>query len=134
MVLNFILIYLYIFFILSFIMYFAYSMIIVPEAVKLSSSIKNKFESIISDYALLMVLLLIFLLINNSFFHINHILIILIEYIIGLSCGVFLASFISNKLVNHYKMMPKSKIISYILLFLLIFSLYTAVFLTPSNS
>lgn len=134
MLLNIIIIYLYIFFCTAFILYFAYSVAVVPASDKISKNIINMFESFIFDYAILILVLFIFMILNNSLFHIHHSLFILIQYIVTLSCGVFLASVIAYNLVNHFKMSHKSQIISYILLFMLIFTLYAVLVLFPDKN
>lgn len=134
MILNIVIFYLYIFLCTAFVLYFTYSLAILPAANKISKNIVNKFESFVLDYAILILILFIFIIVNNATFHVNHTLFTLIQYIVTLSCGTFLASIVAYNLVNYFKMSQKSQIISYILLFLLIFILYTAIVIKPANS
>ena len=131
MLLNIITVYLLIFFIITYMIYFIYSLAILHFSKKISSNIVKRFESYVYDYAILILALFIFLLLNHSIFHIEHSIFRAMEYVIALACGTFLSSIIAHNLVHRFKMMPKSEIISYILLFLLIFMLYTAVVIKP---
>lgn len=133
MLLNIVIIYLYIFLCTTFILYFIYSIAILPAKNKFSKNTVEIFESIVLDYAILILMLFIFIIVNNTTFHIHHNLILLIQFIITLSCGTFLASIVSYNLVSYFKMSQKSQIISYILLFLLIFTLYAAIVIKPES-
>lgn len=133
MLLNIVIIYLYIFLCTTFILYFIYSIAILPAKSEFSKNTVEIFESIVLDYAILILMLFIFIIVNNTTFHIHHNLILLIQFIVTLSCGIFLASIVSYNLVSYFKMSQKSQIISYILLFLLIFTLYAAIVIKPES-
>lgn len=134
MILNIIIIYLYIFFCAAFILYFTYSIAVVPASEKISKKIINMFENFVFDYAILILILFIFIILNNSLFNIYHPLFIFIQYIVTLSCGVFLSSIVAYNLVTRFKMSKKSEIISYILLFIIIFTIYSVLVLSPDKN
>lgn len=123
--------YLQIFFILSFAIYAVYVLVVVPLYKKLPENITKIYDSVMFDFAIMMIILMVFYVINYSFFHIKHSLFISIELMITLSSGVLLSCLISYFAVNSFNISKTLSYIAYIILFLFLFLLYIAVVFKP---
>lgn len=123
--------YLQIFFILSFALYIIYVLVVVPLYKKLPVNITKIYDSVMFDFAVMMIILMVFYVINYSFFHIKHTLFISIDLMITLSSGVLLSCLISYFTVNSFNISKTASYIAYIILFLFLFLLYIAVVFKP---
>ena len=123
--------YLQIFFILSFALYIIYVLVVVPLYKKLPENITKIYDSVMFDFAIMMIILMVFYVINYSFFNIKHTLFISIELMITLSSGVLLSCIISYFAVNSFNISKSVSYIAYIILFLFLFLLYIAVVFKP---
>lgn len=131
MITNIITIYMQIFCITAFASYLIYVLAVVPLYKSLPLKIIKVYDSVMFDFAIFMIILMVFYALNHSIFHIKHTLFISIELMITLSSGVLLSSIISYFAVNSFKMSKLSAYISYLILFILLFALYTAVVFKP---
>lgn len=129
MLLNVITVYLISFFSFTFLIYFFYTLLAVPFSYKLPLKLNNFLENLVNDYFVMILLLVIFSLINSAMFQIKHMLFYGMNMVISFTAIVFLASFIAKYLVNTFNMTQKSKTISYIILFILQLTLYSALIL-----
>lgn len=123
--------YLQIFFILSFALYIIYVLVVVPLYKKLPENITKIYDSVMFDFAIMMIILMVFYVINYTFFNIKHTLFISIELMITLSSGVLLSCIISYFAVNSFNISKAVSYIAYIILFLFLFLLYIAVVFKP---
>ncbi len=127
MITNIITLYMQIFCIAAFALYLIYVLAVIPLYKSLPLKIIKVYDSIMFDFAIFMVILMVSYALNHSIFHIKHTLFISIELMITLSSGVLLSSIISYFIVNSFNMSKLSSYISYLILFILLFAIYTAI-------
>lgn len=131
MITNIITLYMQIFCIITFASYLIYVLAVVPLYKTLPLKVIKRYNSIMFDFVIFMVILMVFYILNQSIFHIKHTLFISIELMITLSSGVLLSSIISHFAVSSFNISKLSAYISYLFLFIFLFILYIAVVFKP---
>lgn len=117
--------YLVIFFIISYLLFLVYMTVVYPDYYNISLKWKKVIDSVVIDYTSLVFMLSILSVVNIFYTKYNHIIFVVINLFILLSCGTALSGFISKFIVNivHFKK-NYSGYILYIIIFLVLFLLY----------
>lgn len=117
--------YLVIFFIISYLLFLVYMTVVYPDYYNISLKWKKVIDSVVIDYTSLVFMLSILSVVNIFYTKYNHIIFVVINLFILLSCGTALSGFISKFTVNivHFKK-NYSGYILYIIIFLVLFLLY----------
>ncbi len=116
--------YLFIFFIISFCIYFIYALVVKPFSYKLSSKTIIFISDVINDY-LIMTAVLAFIMISfRNTLLLYQPLYFLVGFLVVLSAGVFLSEYTAGLLIKTVKADNFIKAVVYIILFITVFIIY----------